>query len=250
MDYAAALVAQNHLFSELVRDADPATPVPTCPGWSITQLLRHVGRGDRWAATIVRERVREYLDPRTVPGGKPPDDPDGMARWLRDSPRQLLEAVDEIGPDVASWTFLGPRPSAWWIRRRLHEATVHRADAALALGVEFELSAELAADGLSEWLDLVTARSGQGRPAPLAPGASLHLHATDEGLGESGEWFLRAEGSGLVWEHGHSKGSVAVRGRAVDLLLGTLRRLPAESDRLQVIGDASVWSGWLERTPF
>jgi hypothetical protein len=37
------------------------------------------------------------------------------------------------------------------VRRRPHEATVHRADA-IALGTAFELQAELAADGISEWL--------------------------------------------------------------------------------------------------
>ena len=37
--------------------------------------------------------------------------------------------------------------------------------------------AELAADGLSEWLDLLAARPA-GRPAPCAR-QTLHLHATD-----------------------------------------------------------------------
>ena len=59
-----------------------------------------------------------------------------MITWLRSGPRLLLDAVDATGPQTPVWTFLGPRPAAWWIRRRLHETLVHRADAALALGAE------------------------------------------------------------------------------------------------------------------
>jgi len=250
VDYAAALFEQNRQLGELTRDADPSVPVPSCPGWSLGQLVRHVGRGHRWAATIIRERADSVVDPRSVPGGKPPEDPDGVVKWLSDSAATVVDAVAAVGADEPSWTFVGPKPSAWWVRRRLHEETVHRADAALALGTGYELPAELAADGLSEWLDLVAARSAATRPAPLEPGTTLHLHATDDGLGPDGEWMLRGTETEVSWEHGHVKGTAAVRGSAVDLLLATLRRLPADTDRLEFIGDARVWSTFLERSPF
>jgi uncharacterized protein (TIGR03083 family) len=222
--------------------------VPTCPGWKLRQLLTHVGRGDRWAATIVRDRAEERVDIRTVAGGKPPaDDPVG---WLADSARVLVDAVAATGADVPVWTFTGPKPAAWWIRRRLHEATVHRADAAIALGVPFAIEPGLAADGVSEWLDIVASRPvPDGGPA-LADGATLHLHATDDGLGSNGEWLVRSVDGRVAWEHGHGKGAVAVRGRAADLLQAVLRRIPADHPRLQVLGDDAAWRTWLERTPF
>ena len=76
MDYAVAFLEQNRAFGEVIASGDPATPVPTCPGWGFSQLFRHVGRGDRWAAQIVADRVDHYLDPREVEGGKPPPDPE------------------------------------------------------------------------------------------------------------------------------------------------------------------------------
>ena len=249
MDYTAALLEQNQLLGELVYPADPATPVPSCPEWTLRQLLTHVGRGHRWAATIVRDRRDSPVDPRGVPDGKPPADPDGAREWLADSARAVIDAVSSVGAETPVWTFIGPRPSAWWVRRRLHEATVHRADAALALGALYELSAELAADGLSEWLDIATARRPD-RPAPLDPGTTLHLHATDGDLGAGGEWMIRGEDGGVSWEHGHGKGDAAVRGRAVDLLLAVLRRPLEDPDAVEVIGDAKTWQLWLERTPF
>lgn len=134
MDFRAALLDQTRAFGDLIRNADPSTPVPTCPDWTLKQLFTHVGRGNRWAAQIVAERRYQPLDPREVRDGKPPDDPDGAADWLNAGAEALVKAVDRVGPDCRVWTFLGSKPAGWWIRRRLHEVTVHHADATLALG--------------------------------------------------------------------------------------------------------------------
>ncbi|NMH97956.1 maleylpyruvate isomerase family mycothiol-dependent enzyme [Pseudonocardia acidicola] len=249
--HRTALVEQVGQLAELARTADPQAPVPTCPEWTMRQLIAHVGRGDRWAATIVRTRSDEVIDPRTVDDGKPPAEPDAAADWLRGGAQALLDAVDETGADTPVWTFTGPKPAGWWIRRRAHEAAAHRADAAIALGAPFDLDPALAADGVSEWLGLLTALRRRQADGPLLPdGATLHLHATDEGLGSAGEWMIRPDGEGIAWEHGHGKGTVAVRGAAVDLFLALLRRLPADDTRLQVLGEPAVFATWLARTPF
>ncbi|WP_226365751.1 MULTISPECIES: maleylpyruvate isomerase family mycothiol-dependent enzyme [unclassified Pseudonocardia] len=248
--YAAVLLSENDRLATLLTTADPATPVPTCPGWSLLQLLRHVGRGHRWAARMVATGATEALDPREVPGGKPPEGgPEVAAQWLRDGATELLDAVVAAGPTAPVWTFTGPQPSAWWVRRRLHEATVHRADAAVALGAPFPIDPQVAADGVSEWLGLLAARPAADEP-PLADGATLHLHATDDVPDAAGEWMVRGAGGRVVWEHGHGKGDAAVRGTAADLLRGVTRRIPADDDRLQVLGDAEVWTGWLARTGY
>jgi len=247
-NFPTALIAQNRALADLTRTADPDTPVPTCPDWMLRQLVTHVGRGDRWAATIVGQRAESVVDPRMVPDGKPPADPGDAADWLIGGVRLLIDAVDGVGPETSVWTFLGPRPAAWWLRRRLHETAVHRADAALALNAPFDLPADVAADGVSEWLSLLAAAS---RPEPpLEGGTSMHLHATDDGLGAAGEWMVRGGGDGIAWESGHAKGTVAVRGAAVDLLLTLTRRIPAGDPRVQVLGDAAVFDGWLARTAF
>ncbi|OZM77805.1 maleylpyruvate isomerase family mycothiol-dependent enzyme [Pseudonocardia sp. MH-G8] len=250
MDVFDALVEQNHQLGEVLRAADPATPVPTCPGWTLRKLLTHVGREDRWAAMIVRERADARVDVRSVPDGKPPAEIDAAVTWLTDGAALLLETVATTGPDVPVWTFTGPKPASWWVRRRLHEAVVHRADAAIALDEPYEVDAALAADGLSEWLDLLAARSTPDGGAALPDGATVHLHTTDDGLGAAGEWLVRGEAGRVVWEHGHGKGAAAVRGSAAALLQAVLRRIPADDPRIEVLGDDGVWRTWLERTPF
>lgn len=251
MDYAAALLEQNRAFGEVIRGADPSTPVPACPDWDLQQLFRHVGRGHRWAAQIVADRMDHVLDPRAVQDGKPPPDPDDAISWLHGAAQRVVDAVAQVGADTPVWTFLGPRPASWWVRRRLHEATVHRADAARAVGVDYTLTPELAADGITEWLERIVTQAGaDGTPLPLADGDTIHLHATDPGLGTSGEWTVRAGAGRLSWSHEHGKGSVALRGPATDLLLGILRRVRLADTDVAVFGEPAVWQKWLDRTPY
>lgn len=241
MDFAAALIDENGAFADALRGADLATPVPTCPGWTLKQLMRHVGRGDRWAAQIVADRLEAPLDPREVRNGKPPDD--GADEWLRGGVKELVDAVAKTGAETEVWTFIGRRPAAWWVRRRLHEVVVHRADAELALGRDFTVAADVAADGLTEWLERVVVQANDRRP--LGADQSLHLHASD-----GGEWTLRSEDGALGMTSQHEKATVAVRGDAASLLLATTRRIPADDPRITVFGDADVWRSWLDRTPF
>jgi uncharacterized protein (TIGR03083 family) len=249
VDFRTTLIEETKAFGDLIRASDPTTPVPTCPGWTLNQLLKHVGRGNRWSAQIIAERRAEPLDPREVRDGKPPEDRDSASHWLHQGAQAVLDAVDRVGPETRVWTFLGPKPAGWWVRRRVHEATVHRADAALAVGAEFILPPELAADAISEWIERVVIESDPHNP-PVERGTALHLHATDDGLGPTGEWTITHDEDGVNWSHDHFKGEAALRGKAADLLLAVVRRRTAEEAGVEVLGDRAVWDGWLERTPF
>ena len=248
MDFRAALIAETRSFADLYGAADPATPIPTCPGWMLKQLFTHVGRGNRWCAQIISERRTEVLDPREVRDGRTPEDHDDAIAWLISGAQLILDAVDQVGADARVWTFHGAKPAGWWIRRRVHEQIVHRADAVLALGGDLTLPSELAADGVSEWIDLAVQENPPDTPLPR--GSTLHLHATDEGLGPTGEWTITHDEDGLNWSHDHMKGDAAVRGTATNLLLGISRRKSSADAGLEVFGDAAVWDGWLSRTPF
>lgn len=250
VDHAAAFLEENRAFSELFRDVDESQPVPTCPGWTLKQLFRHVGRGQRWAAQIVRDKRDQPLDFREVEGGKPPPDPADALSWLRGGAQRLIDAVELTGAETPVWTFLGPRPASWWLRRWVHEVAVHRADAAIATGAEFSLAPEIAADGITEWLERVAVQAGGGgSQLPLEDGQTLHVHATDPGLGDAGEWTVRVDRGRIAWSHEHGKGSVAVRGGATELLLALLRRVPLDQTGIELYGDQEVWQNWLERTP-
>jgi uncharacterized protein (TIGR03083 family) len=250
VDLRAALIDQTHAFGELIRGADPLTPIPTCPDWTLEQLFRHVGRGTRWAAQIIAERRSEPVNPREVPNGKPPDDPAAAIDWLNEGPQQVITAIEQVGSDARVWTAAGMRPAGWWVRRLLHEVGVHLADAALALGADYSPSPDVAADAISEWIELMVLQSARQTRPPVELGRTLHLHATDAGLGLTGEWTVTNDEGGLSWTHDHGKGDVALRGPARDLLLAIVRRRPVTELGIEVFGDSAVWDTWLERTPF
>ena len=254
--YGAELEAETGLIADLARDADPSLPVPGCPEWTLGDLIAHLGRGHRWAAAIVSRRSTEYVPIDSLPGAQPPEDPVARSEWLRESAAEVVAAVREVGPDTAVWTlWLEVGRAGFWLRRRLHEALVHRADVSFALGRDFTAGAEPAADGVSELLELLASRgAAERRPETwgrlAGEGETLHFHATDEGLGEAGEWFVRRTPSGITWEHGHAKGDVAMRGAAGTLLLALYRRVPPDDPGLDVLGNRALLDHWLAHTAF
>ena len=60
--------------ARLTDGADLTRPVPTCPDWTIRQLITHVGRAHRWAAAMVTARATGPLPFRQTPDGKLPAD--------------------------------------------------------------------------------------------------------------------------------------------------------------------------------
>ncbi|MFN2496884.1 MAG: maleylpyruvate isomerase family mycothiol-dependent enzyme [Pseudonocardiaceae bacterium] len=252
--YLEALTAQSTRFAQALQGTDLQQRVPTCPEWTIYELTEHLGQAHRWAAAIVARRATSPVDPREIHAASPPNDPEGLGHWLCDGARELVDAIRAAGPQTPVWSWADEQRAGFWARRMAHETAVHRADAELAQNRPFTLEPDLAADVISEWLGFVcSAKALQVRPelAELrGDGQILHLHSTDAGLGEAGEWIVRRTPSGPVWEHGHSKGDVAVRGAVVDLLLVLLRRVPPDAAPVQVLGDSTVLDHWLRHTRF
>ena len=247
-DYQAALIEQNRFFTETVFSSEPETPIPTCPGWTMRQLIRHVGRAHRWAARIVSTSADVTLDPRTVTDGRPPDDADGARAWLLACPQVLFDAVaDAGGTEVTVATFDGPRPAWWWIRRLLHESTVHRADAVLAIDEQYELAPEMAADGIDEWLERLSQRPWPGCP-PIGDGKAVTLKAIDVDL----SWSILGPSNSLQF-HRNSADSfegVHLAGKATDLFLALFRRRDVEDTECLVEGDPNSWETFLALTPY
>ena len=223
---------------------DIALNVPSCPGWTLTDLAVHTGTIHRWTTTIVETEAAGRVAFPEVESHW--DAAGGLGQWLAAGATPLLAALRSAGPLTAVWSWGPGRTSGWWARRMLHETSVHRADAELALGVgDPVIDPVVAADGIDEFLfNLPSARRPYRHLASLPTGDSLHLHATDT----DGEWIIRFTDTGVDWQRGHEKATTAIRGPVTSLLLFAYGRLPVSDPRLASFGDESIPALWQEKT--
>ncbi|MDT0460468.1 maleylpyruvate isomerase family mycothiol-dependent enzyme [Streptomyces sp. DSM 41527] len=261
-EYCAQLLAETDAFRAIVRTADLSATVPTCPDWTLADLARHVGGAHRWAGALVATRATESVDLADVPegagpgGGKPGgEDAAALDAWLAAGAERTVAALREAGPDAEVWSWTTARNSGFWARRMTHETVVHRADAALTAGVPFEVPAPVAADCLEEWLQIgelpmVVARFAERGTSLLGPGRTIHVHATDAPPGVDAEWLLDLTGEAPTHRRTHEKAAVALRGPLTDVLQVLYRRLPADSDRVEVLGERALLDQWLEWASF
>jgi uncharacterized protein (TIGR03083 family) len=216
------------VFAALPRER-AGVPVPACPDWTLAELFEHQARVHRWATQIVTTR----------PASRPPRPdaplPAETDRWdhLAEGAAALRAALRAADLDEPVWTFAGPRPARWWLRRQVHETTVHAVDGAEAVGRSVTVAPPVAVDGVDELFEVFV--PGLFDAAAFgAGGESAHLHATDA----PGEWLLRFTPEGVTVTHEHARGDVAARGPAADLLRLVWGRVPG--DGLTVFGDATI----------
>jgi uncharacterized protein (TIGR03083 family) len=240
------VVAQVELLREVVAGADLSVTVPTTPDWTLAQLLRHVGGNLRALELAVRTGEAVTEPEAQVPdhAGPDGDDPAALDAWLAEAADRLAATLREAGPDGQAQIWVVRWPTGTWVRRAAHDALVHRADAAGAVGAGFPVAPDLAADAIDEFLDLLGNLAGDRGGGPTG---TVHLHATDGDPGLDAEWLVEVGPTGFGWRRGHEKATVAVRAHLADLLRVVTRRLAPDSDGVEVLGDRQVLDAWRER---
>lgn len=232
-DHIAELRRQGVALAEAAARAGLDAPVPSCPGWTVRDLLAHTGVVHDWAAGFVRREPGAdpdaCLDPVPI-GGDP-------VTWYRERHAALVDVLQRAPADLDCWAFLpAPGPLAFWARRQAHETAVHRADAALATGAPDPadgLAAEFALDGIDELLCGFMARRGRLRsvdPYRL-------LVAPDDG---AQRWSVEVGPDGAVTRREDGAADAVLRGPAARLYLFLWNRLPD----VPTDGDPSVVARW------
>jgi uncharacterized protein (TIGR03083 family) len=138
-----------------VAQTDLTAAVPTCPGWTVADLTRHVGEVYLHKTLAMREGAE--------PDQWPPKDlADEEPLALLD--RAYAALLDEFAgrrPEDPSGTWYGPDQTVgFWIRRMAQETVIHRIDAELGTGQPVTpVPADLAVDGIDELLKVFLAYS-------------------------------------------------------------------------------------------
>lgn len=224
-----ALDRDGSAFVDACAVAGLSAPVPTCGAWTVADLLWHVTGVYSFFGTIVAER-RTSTD-GIVAADRPADGE--LLEECRERLSALVGALRATPDDTPVWTWVSDRSVAFVRRRMAHETAVHRWDAERAAGREWAIDADLASDGIDEFLHLFAHRRSDGA---ADVGGSVHVHCADV----AGEWTLRPDPSTGTFAvtREHAKGDCAIRGGASDILLGLWRRLPLTA--LDIVGDADV----------
>jgi uncharacterized protein (TIGR03083 family) len=136
-----------------VAAADLAPPVPTCPEWTVADLVEHVGM----VYLHKVECMRRGEFPKPWPPLEPPAA--GPLALFDLGLAELLAQFAQRAPTSAVPTWYPPDQTVrFWIRRMAQETVIHRVDAELAAGAQpAPIPVDLATDGIDEVLKLFLA---------------------------------------------------------------------------------------------
>ncbi|MCE6994191.1 maleylpyruvate isomerase family mycothiol-dependent enzyme [Saccharothrix sp. S26] len=243
INHLAVVESYSASFTEAVA-GNLGAPVPSCPGWTVDDLVAHLARVQAWWTVAVLARGAypdEEAARRAADTG-----PDRVEGWREVSARYVAVQEDYLrgaGPDAPVWV--------WWndeerdtasalVARQAHEAVVHCWDARRAAGALEPIPAELAADGVDDFL----ARFLRGERWTSGP-AVLELAATDTGQ----TWLLGTDGTAKPRRLAEGRADARLTGTAEQLYLLLWRRLGV--GEVTVTGDgaaADALLGWPDLT--
>ncbi|MDG4833626.1 maleylpyruvate isomerase N-terminal domain-containing protein [Solwaraspora sp. WMMD1047] len=239
--WISALRAEGPAFADAVSQAPPDTPILSCPEWTMTDLVHHLGSVYGWVRGVLDRDDTEPPAPRS----QPTDLPTGTAAldWWRTEFDALMAALESVDPEATRWNWAPqPNKAIFWHRRMAHETAIHRWDAQMATAAGGPVEMKLAIDGVSEVLDTWLPGGRRLSREPLH--GVVQLVAADAGQ----EWYLRLRGEGIalldtdtILDDDDHHARVHATGTASDLLLALWGRIGF--DVLDVTGDATLLAG-------
>lgn len=192
--YREALILDGRAFAAAVAH-DRRAVIHACPDWDTVDLLWHLTRVHWFFGKVVEDQATDV--DASFELDRPEDEE--LAALYDTNLDRLLRVLDATPDDTPVWTW-APERTAGWVRRRMaHETAVHRWDAEAATGTPAPIDADLAEDGIDEFLTYFV-------DAGEAPGIGVEV-------ADSGRRYELGEGA-------------TIRGSASDLLLVLWRRIP------------------------
>ncbi|MEV0588965.1 maleylpyruvate isomerase family mycothiol-dependent enzyme [Nonomuraea sp. NPDC050310] len=250
-------------FTAAARRALPDAPqVPSCPDWSVADLVLHLAGVHRTVARLIEQRMDTLPDPSTMAGQLPrdlagwPDPakapsygpmPESLLEWFGEGARRLAEVFRTTDPATEVWTYGADRTVAFWVRVQTIEVALHRWDAELAVGTPGAIDPALAADAVAQTFEVMVPFRRAMTQAPPGAGETYRFRRTDG----PESWTVRFDGPDL---HVHGTGAdagegvdVELAGTAEQLMLHLWHRTPANT--LAVTGDRTVLERYFTLAP-
>ncbi|GAA2079841.1 maleylpyruvate isomerase family mycothiol-dependent enzyme [Streptomyces albiaxialis] len=267
MDYVAHMHRELVDFQAAVARAaeggDGAPLVPSCPGWSVSDLMGHLGGVHRYVGRVVRDRLLEppepddlrlYDLPDGLEGWPVPESapnrgpvPPALLTWFAEGAETLVALLRERDPAQKAWTWSREQSVGFWRRMQAIEAAVHRWDAQCAVEAPAPLDAELAADAVTQTFEVMAPRRRVAREVPPGSGECYRFRRSDG----PEVWTVRFEDDEVRLHTGPEETAPApgaeLSGTASELALFLWHRTPAR--RLTMTGDPSLFERYFTLVP-
>jgi uncharacterized protein (TIGR03083 family) len=234
--YLELLESDTERIASTCESADLASPVASCPGWTLGDLAEHVGGVHRFWHWVAREQPLDVGRDTDIPRSQPPPGP-AIGQWLRDGLAEFIPLLRDGDPATPLWSWTSQHELAFIQRRMPQETAVHRWDAESVIGAPRPIAADLAADGIEEFFFLASAAD------PTEGRERVRLRATDAGHA----WVADVVDGMQVLEtsDGDDEVEAEIAGSASDLLLVLWRRKrPADA---QISGNPNSVRRFLDR---
>lgn len=237
------IVSHTRGLASIAEESGLATAVPTCGEWTMGDLVTHLFDVQSFWVHIIGRRP---AGPDTYEFPEPPDDPVFALRAANGHLADLLASAD---PGEHAWSWSDDHTVGFTIRRQIHEAVVHHADAALGAGVALPpVDPLIAADGVDELVDVML--TGIPAWATFLPNVQfVRVHATDTDdrwtmslgsiSGTSTDSGVTYDGLPAADRVGDDvRPDLTIAGSAVDLLLWAWGRISPEA--LSLTGETEI----------
>jgi uncharacterized protein (TIGR03083 family) len=242
-EHITAVGQEAKLLAEAATQGGLDVEIPTCPGWDMRELLRHLSEIHLWAAGIIAKRatklwpddISEHTETWPDLAVFWPDDNE-LIDWYLDTNANLVEALESAPLDLETFTFLpAPSPLAMWARRQAHETAIHRFDAQNAIDGGDGFEPAFASDGIDELLSGFAPRRSE---FPVESVRTVVVHAKDT----DDRWHVTVGPEGIATIRGDGPADVTLTGDASDLYLMLWNR--GEGPSITITGDREVLDQW------
>src|SRR5215472_1654912 len=209
MDYVEYFHLEAEAFVVAARRAvtgGPAPVVPSCPGWTVTELVLHLGSVHRFVARIISERLAQPPQAGDLSWlGLPAEHAGWVSGWMagradgraaaepparRPLPASLvgwfeagaaaLEAQFRATPaGEPVWTWAASQTAGFWQRMQAIEAAIHRWDAENATGDPRPVHPDLAVDAITQTFEVMAPMRRAVSQAPPGRGERFGFCRTD-----------------------------------------------------------------------
>lgn len=188
--YLAHIVEQSEALQAAAVAAGPSAPVPTCPKWTVHDLVSHIAGVHGWVCAALSLTPDDPRPDAPVP----PADWDELLAWWQARRTEMVATLGANDPAKPAWGFVrGMGSSGWWARRQAHETAIHRLDAEHARSENVPtllFDSEFASDGIDEVLATMSVHRARVKRPEVTVEGTLLVHAADAGRA----WMLRAHG--------------------------------------------------------